>query len=80
MQWNEEALKIVEAIPLPPMIAHYAKIDAERRARKKGVSCVTAEIAQETEKGYEDALGKEAVELMRKMAAGEDVQLPDNFL
>jgi anaerobic sulfite reductase subunit C len=79
MEWNDDAVKIVEAIPLPPMISHYAKIDAERRARKKGLSCVTSEIARETEKGYEDALGKEAVELMRKMVAGEDVQLPDNF-
>jgi anaerobic sulfite reductase subunit C len=79
MEWNEEALKIVEAIPLPPMIAHYAKMDAARRARKKGLSCVTPEIARETEKGYESALGKEAVDLMRKMVSGEDVQLPDNF-
>ena len=79
MEWDEEALEMVEAIPLPPMIAHYAKMDAERRAKKKGLDQVTTDIAKETEKGYEKALGKEAVELLRAMAGGEDVQLPDEF-
>ena len=79
MEWDDEAVKIVDGIPLPPMIAHYAKMDAERRARKKGLKRVTAAIARETEGGYEQALGREAVELMRAMARGEDVQLPDEF-
>jgi hypothetical protein len=35
MDWDREALEIVEAIPLPPMIAHFAKMDAERRAGNK---------------------------------------------
>jgi Fe-S-cluster-containing hydrogenase component 2 len=79
MDWDKEALEIVEAIPLPPMIAHFAKMDAERRARKKGEKRVTVETARETEHGYEQALGKEAVELMRRMARGEDSGLPDEF-
>jgi len=79
MEWQKEALELVESIPLPPMIAHYAKMDAERRARKKGLNRVNTEIAKETEKGYEKALGREAVELLRAMARGEDVQLPDEF-
>jgi dissimilatory sulfite reductase (desulfoviridin) alpha/beta subunit len=79
MEWKEEALKIVEEIPLPPMIAQYAKMDAERRAEKKGLDCVTVEVARETETGYEQALGKEAVDILRAMARGEDVQLPDEF-
>ena len=79
MNWDEEALKIVEEIPLPPIIAHYAKMDAERRAEAKGLSRITVEIARETEKGYEQALGRESVELLRAMARGEDVQLPDEF-
>jgi len=79
MDWDKEALEIVEAIPLPPMIAHFAKMDAERRAKKKGESLVSAETARETEHGYEQALGKEAVELMRRMARGEDAGLPDEF-
>ena len=79
MDWDKEAVEIVEAIPLPPMIAHFAKMDAERRAKKKGEKRVTAETARETEHGYEQALGKEAVELMRRMARGEDAGLPDEF-
>jgi ferredoxin len=79
MDWDKEAVEIVEAIPLPPMIAHFAKMDAERRAKKKNEPRVTVETARETERGYEQALGKEAVELMRKMARGEDAGLPDEF-
>ncbi len=79
MDWDTEALKIVEEIPLPPMISHFAKMDAERRAKKKGQTKVTVETARETERGYEQALGREAVELMRKMARGEDTGLPDEF-
>jgi len=79
MDWDKDAVEIVEAIPLPPMISHFAKMDAERRAKKKGEKRVTAETARETEHGYEQALGKEAVELMRKMARGEDARLPDEF-
>jgi len=79
MQWDTEALAIVEAIPLPPMIAHFAKMDAESRARKKGLATVTAAIARETEEGYDRALGREAVKLLRAAARGEDVQLPEEF-
>ena len=79
MDWDKEAVKIVEEIPLPPMIAHFAKMDAVRRAKKKNEPRVTVETARETERGYEQALGKEAVELMRRMARGEDAGLPDEF-
>lgn len=79
MEWEKEALEIVEGIPLPPMITHFAKMDAERRAKKDDLTCVTVAIAKETEVGYEKALGKEAMELLRAMARGEDVQLPDEF-
>ncbi len=79
MEWEKEAEKIVENIPLPPMIAHYARMDAVRRAKKKGLNTVTVEIAGETEKGYADALGKEAMEVLGLMLKGEDAGLPDEF-
>lgn len=79
MDWDTEARKIVEEIPLPPMIAHFAKMDAERRAKKKGETRVTVETARETQHGYEQALGREAMELMQRMARGEDAGLPDEF-
>ena len=79
MDWDDEAVTIVEAIPLPPVIAHYSKMDAERRARKKGLGRVSVDIARETERGYEQSLGRETVELLHAMARGEDVQLPEEF-
>lgn len=79
MEWEQEARDIVDAIPLPPVIAHFAAMDAERRARKKGLRTVTAAIARETEHGYEQALGAEAMELLRRAARGEDMGLPEEF-
>ncbi|MCX8044605.1 MAG: hypothetical protein N3B18_10855 [Desulfobacterota bacterium] len=79
MDWEQEARDIIEALPLPPMIAHFAPMDAERRARKQGLSTVTVAIARETERGYEAALGHEAMELLRRAARGEDIGLPDEF-
>lgn len=79
MEWEQEARDIIEALPLPPMIAHFAAMDAERRARKQGLSTVTVAIARETERGYEAALGAEAMELLRRAARGEDMGLPEEF-
>jgi ferredoxin len=46
-------------------------MDAERRARKKGLSKVTLKEVEETDRGYGDTLGKEAMEQLRAMARGE---------
>lgn len=79
MEFEKEALEIIENIPLPPMISHYATMDAIRRARKKGLDRVTPEIAKATEKGYAKALGKESMEVMGRMMRGEDPGLPEEF-
>ncbi len=79
MEWDKEALEIIENIPLPPMIAHYAPMDAIRRAKKKGLDRITPDIAKATEKGYAKALGKESMEVMGRMMRGEDPGLPDEF-
>jgi formate hydrogenlyase subunit 6/NADH:ubiquinone oxidoreductase subunit I len=79
IKWDEEALKIVEQIPLPPIMAHLAKLDAERRVRQKGLDTVTCAIARATEKGYEKTFGKEATELVRAMSRGEYAGLPEEF-
>jgi hypothetical protein len=34
MDWDKEATEIVESIPLPPMIAHFAKTDAVLSGRE----------------------------------------------
>jgi ferredoxin len=53
------------------MVSSFAKLDAERRAKKKGLMTVTRKEVDETDKGYEDTLGKEAMEQLRAMARGE---------
>ncbi len=79
MQWEQEALSIVESIPVPPLMSDYVSLDAERRARRRGLEVVTADVAVETRKGYEQVFGAEAMENMGKMIKGEDVGLPDAF-
>lgn len=79
MQWEQEAVEIVASLPLPPMMEPLARLDAERRALQKGCDTVTAAIARAVVKGYERTFGREAIELLRKMAAGEHVDLPDEF-
>ncbi len=79
MEWESQALEEAENIALPPVMAYLVKFDAEKRARKKGLSVVTADIVKQTGKGYEKLLGREAVELIKKMGKGEDVDLPDEF-
>jgi len=61
MKWKKEALDLLAQIPIPPIMARYARLDAEMRARRKGLQEVTADIVQETEKGYVQTFGPEAV-------------------
>jgi len=79
MKWNLKALDRLEAVPVPPVMARYAKLDAEMRAQRKGLEEVTADIVMETEKGYLQAFGTEAVETIKAMSEGKDAGLPDEF-
>jgi len=79
MKWNQKALDRLEAVPVPPVMARYAKLDAEMRAQRKGLEEVTADIVLETEKGYLQAFGTEAVETIKAMSEGKDAGLPDEF-
>jgi ferredoxin len=79
MKWDKEALERIEQVPVPPVMARYAKLDAEMRARAKGLEQVTADIVLETEKGYINAFGPEAVATITAMAEGKDAGLPDEF-
>jgi ferredoxin len=79
MEWEVDALTLIEQIPIPPLMIPLAKMDAELRARKKGLNKVTADTVRETEKGYEGTLGKEAMDGIRAMSRGEEVPLPDEF-
>ena len=79
MNWDDEAEKIIEEIPLPPIMGRFARMDAERRALQRGLDTVTVPIVKAVEKGYERVFGKEATEMVRAMNNGEDVDLPDEF-
>ncbi len=37
MEWDSEAEKIIEEIPLPPIMGRFARMDAERRACSAGL-------------------------------------------
>jgi Pyruvate/2-oxoacid:ferredoxin oxidoreductase delta subunit len=79
MKWQAEASALLDEIPIPPVMARYAKLDAEMRARRKGLQEVTADIVRETEQGYVQTFGAEAVRTIQDMAAGNDAGLPDEF-
>jgi Pyruvate/2-oxoacid:ferredoxin oxidoreductase delta subunit len=79
MKWNQKALDRLEAVPVPPVMARYAKLDAEMRAQRKGLEEVTTDIVLETETGYLQAFGTEAVETIKAMSEGKDAGLPDEF-
>lgn len=79
MNWDKEAEKIIDEIPLPPIMGRFARMDAERRAMQKGLDSVTVAIVKAVEKGYERVFGKEATEMVRAMNRGDDVDLPDEF-
>ena len=79
MHWDDEAEKIIEEIPLPPIMGRFARMDAERRAMQRGLDTVTVPIVRAVEKGYERVFGKEATEMVRAMSNGEDVDLPEEF-
>jgi dissimilatory sulfite reductase (desulfoviridin) alpha/beta subunit len=79
MRWDNDALEELARIVVPPVMAHLARFDAEKRARMKHMTCVTAEVVRETQAGYAKLLGREAMEIIGKMANGEPVDLPDEF-
>lgn len=49
MEWTKEAIARHEQMPIPPSVSPLAKKQAEKIARKKGISCVTIKEVEETE-------------------------------
>jgi Pyruvate/2-oxoacid:ferredoxin oxidoreductase delta subunit len=70
MKWDEAALKHLELLPIPPMMGSYARIQSEKIARHKGLDRVTVEVVKETEKLYEEFVGKEKTDQLRAYLAG----------
>ncbi len=79
MNWDDDALKLVDEVPVPPLMTYLVKLDAERRAMSKHMDTVTAAIVKSTSKGYERTFGKESTEMVKAMLNGEDVDLSEAF-
>lgn len=71
IKWNKEAIERHERMPIPPNFSLFARKEAEKCARKKGMSCVTVEEVQEVEETYADFLGREKTQEMRNMMEGK---------
>jgi len=70
MRWDKDAEKAQEMLPIPPMMGPYARLQSEKIARRKGLDHVTVEVVKETEKLYEDFMGKEKADQLRAFIAG----------
>ena len=81
MRWAEDAEKMLEMLPVPPMMGGYARLQSEKIARQKGLDCVTTDIVKETEKIYEEFIGEEKTEQLRAFLAGTgpEPQLEDEL-
>ena len=81
MRWAEDAEKMQEMLPVPPMMGGYARLQSEKIARQKGLDCVTADIVKETEKIYAEFIGEEKTEQLRAFLAGTgpEPQLEDEL-
>jgi Fe-S-cluster-containing hydrogenase component 2 len=81
MRWAEDAEKLQETLPVPPMMGGYARLQSEKIARQKGLDCVTADVVKETERIYEEFIGAEKTEQLRAFIAGTgpEPQLEDEL-
>ncbi|MCP4716103.1 MAG: 4Fe-4S dicluster domain-containing protein [Deltaproteobacteria bacterium] len=70
MKWDKESETAVETLPIPPIMVPYARLQAEKFARQKGVDCVNLEVIKETEKIYADFMGKEKTAELKAFLAG----------
>ena len=81
MRWAEDAEKLQEMLPVPPMMGSYARLQSEKIARQKGLDCVTTDVVKETERIYEEFIGTEKTEQLRAFIAGTgpEPQLEDEL-
>jgi Pyruvate/2-oxoacid:ferredoxin oxidoreductase delta subunit len=71
MNWDEEARKAQEQIPIPPIMIPFARLQSEKIARQRGLDRVTVGIVKETEKIYRDFMGDEKTKQLRAFFSGE---------
>jgi ferredoxin len=81
MMWDNDAEKRFELLPVPPMMKSYARLQAEKIARGRGLARVTDACVRETEQVYRDFIGEEKTEQLRAYVTGEgpEPQLMDEL-
>ena len=79
--WDNDAEKRFELLPVPPMMKSYARLQAEKIARGRGLARVTDACVRETEQVYRDFIGEEKTEQLRAYVTGEgpEPQLMDEL-
>ena len=72
MEWDKEAIKRHEQMPIPPSSSLFAKKWAEKIARKKNLNRVTVNEVKEAEASYENLYGREKTQEMRNLLEGRE--------
>jgi ferredoxin len=70
MQWDHDAETLHSQLPIPPMMSSYARLHAEKLARRAGLDRVTGDIIRETERAYADFMGREKTHEFKAFMAG----------
>jgi anaerobic sulfite reductase subunit C len=72
MEWEKEASDRHELMPVPPNVSIFARKQAEKCARNKGVQKVTVREVVEAEEAYADFFGREKTLEMRNALEGKE--------
>lgn len=72
MQWDKQAVERHERLPIPPNVSPFAKMQAEKMARNKGLDFVTVREVEEVEVVYADYFGREKTQEMQNLLAGKE--------
>jgi len=72
MEWNKEAIERHEQMPIPPSVSPLARQQAEKIARKKGLSQVTVKEVEEAEEAYATYFGREKAQEMKNLLEGKE--------
>jgi len=70
MHWDPEAEKAHESLPIPPIMAPYARLYSEKVARARRLDRITADVVAETARVYADFVGKEKTAQFRAFIDG----------
>ena len=70
MKWDNAAEKAQEMLPIPPIMASFARLQSEKIARHRRLDCVTADVVNETARVYRDFMGEEKTQELKAFLEG----------